>query len=343
METKKQRNKLIANLVFFIVVIIVLGVIVFNLNDVNDIISHTKDAKIEYLLVAVLFLLIHMTLTNLSMHNIQRKVINKLPFFISMNVANSEYLFNAITPFSSGGQPVQAYYLMKHGMTGEESASVLVSNFTIYQFVLTIFSTIGLIVFFPRINATISAHALIIIIGYVINTLILVGLILVATLDSFKKLLKGFFRLLGKIKILKKSMIFLEERTFGFVEAFQKGTKHLLSNKGVLIGSVILRVIDLIILNSIPIFIFLALNVNIEINDIWFIIMMTAFASTFMMWVPTPGATGGVEWAFTVLFVGVIASSSVVVTAMLFWRSITYFLALILGFMSYLIIRRKGD
>lgn len=342
MEMTKQRNKIIANVIFFIVIIVILAIVIFNLNDINEIITHTKNAKIEYLFIAVGLLLIHMTLTNLSMYNIQRKADNKLPFKTSMHIANAEYLFNAITPFSSGGQPIQAYYLIKKGMTGEESASILVSNFIIYQFVLTIFSTIGLILFYPRISDTINNYALIIIIGYVFNTLILVGLILVVKIDGFKRLLKRFFRLLGKIKFLTKAMKSLEDKTFLFVENFQAGTKYLLSNKSVLFGTIILRVIDLIVLNSIPIFIFLALHVNVKASDVWFIIMMTSFASTFMMWIPTPGATGGVEWAFTILFVGVIASSSIVVTAMLFWRLITYFLALLLGFVSYLIIRREG-
>lgn len=342
MGIRKQRNKIIGNVIFYIVVVIVLGIIIFNLNDINDIIKDAISVKLSFLFIAIGFLVLHMFLTNLSMYVIQRKLENSLSFFISMNVSNTEYLFNAITPFSSGGQPIQAYYLMKHGMTGEESASALVANFTIYQFVLTIFSTIGLIIYYSKISQTIDQYAIVIFIGYFINTIILVGLILIGTVDSFKKLLRGFFRLLGKIKFLSKPMEKLEKKTFVFIENFQVGTKYLLTNKGVLLKSTMLRVLDLIVLNSIPIFIFLALNIDVTPSDYIFIIMMTSFASTFMMWIPTPGGLGGVEWAFTTVFTGLIATGSVITTAMLLWRLITYFLALVLGFVSYIIVRRKG-
>ncbi len=341
MEIKKRNNKIVANIIFFVIVIVVVGIVIFNLNDIKEIISVAQDAKVIFIVAALIVLLIYMFLTNLSMFLIQKKLSNHLDFLTTINIANTEYLFNAITPFSSGGQPFQAYFLMKNGLTGEESASVLVANFTIYQSVLTIFSTVGLIMFYGRIKEAIDQYAIVVTIGYFINTAILVGLILVGTIDGFKRLLKGFFNLLGKIKILTNIMNKASEKTFEFVENFQKGTKHLLVNKTVLIGTSFVRLLSLILLNSIPILIFLALGVNIEVNDYLFIIMMSAFASTFMMWVPTPGATGGVEWAFTMLFTGVIAASNVVVTAMLFWRVITYFLALLLGFVSYLFVKKK--
>lgn len=343
MKENKKKKKLVANFLFFLIVIIVLTIIVFNLNDINEIINHAKNMKIGFLIIAILFVLIHLVLTSLSLYTLQSKVENSLPFFLSINIANSEHLFNAITPFSSGGQPIQAYYLIKNGMTGEESASVLVANFIIYQFALTVFSTIGLILYFSRIHDVISSYVFIITVGFIINALILLGLILVTKVDSFKKLLRGFFKLLAKIKFLNKSMTNLEQKTFSFVEDFQKGTKYLLSNKKVLFDIILIRLLDLIIFFSIPIFIFLALDVNISLNDFWFMIMATAFSATFMMWVPTPGATGGVEWAFTILFTGSIATTSVVVTAMLFWRMITYILPLILGFVSYLIIRKRSE
>lgn len=342
MEIKNRNRKIVANIIFFVIVIVVVAVVVFHLNDIEELMSVTKNTKIEFIILAIVFLLIYMFCTNFSMYLIQKELPNNLGFLTSMNISNTEYLFNAITPFSSGGQPFQAYFLMKNGLTGDESASVLVANFTIYQFVLTIFSTTGLILYYSSIKSTIDQYAIVITIGYFINTLILVGLILVSTIDGVKKLLKGFFNLLGKIKFLSNFMEKTSNKTFEFVESFQEGTKYLLSNKKVLLGSTFFRILSLFVLNSIPVLVFLALGVNIKANDYLFIIMMSAFASTFMMWVPTPGATGGVEWAFTMLFTGVIATSSVVVTTMLFWRIITYFIPLLLGFVSYLFVKKKG-
>ena len=342
MEIKKEKKKLLTNIIFFLVVIIVLAIVVISINLISKMKKLILNANLWFILFAVLLMLIHVCLTNLSMYIIQNKLRNSVNFFTSITISNTEYLFNAITPFSSGGQPFQAYYYIKNGLSGDEAASILVANFTIYQFVLTLFSTTGLIIYYNRISQAIQEYIYLIIIGYFFNTVILVGLILVSFVKSFKKLLKNTFKLFGKIRFLAKPMEKLQERTFSFVENFQAGVKYLFSRKRVFLGSSFLRLFDLFVVNAIPILIFLALGTKVEFSDYLFIIMMSAFASTFMMWVPTPGASGGVEWAYTVLFVNVIATTSVVVTSMLVWRVITYYLGIILGFISYLIIERRS-
>ena len=46
-------------------------------------------------------------------------------------------LFNCITPFASGGQPMQAYMLSKYGQSVGTASSALLARFIVYQFVLT--------------------------------------------------------------------------------------------------------------------------------------------------------------------------------------------------------------
>jgi hypothetical protein len=70
---------------------------------------------------------------------------------------------------------------------------------------------------------------------------------------------------------------------------------------------------------------------------------MSLFSTTFMMWVPTPGASGGTEWAFTVIFTVLVSgSTAVLVTAMLIWRFVTYYLGMFVGFIAYMILRKRG-
>ena len=56
--------------------------------------------------------------------------------------------FNCIPPFSSGGQPMQAFYLMKRGMALSFASCSLMIKFIVYQFVLTIYSAITLFLCF---------------------------------------------------------------------------------------------------------------------------------------------------------------------------------------------------
>ena len=157
-----------------------------------------------------------------------------------------------------------------------------------------------------------------------------------SSVKGFRNFLRTIFRGLGKIKFLNKSMANLEKKSFEFVKRFQAETKKLFKRKRVLFGASGLRLLSLLVVNSIPIVVFLALGVTIAPKDYLFILMMTAF----MIWIPTPGASGGVEWAFTVLFTGVIALQPVVIAAMLIWRVLTYYVGIISGFGSYVYIRK---
>ena len=79
MNENKKNNKLIANIIFFIIVIILLGIVVFNLNDINDIIKHAKNMKASFLVLAVLLVICHMFLTDLSLY-----VLQKNPFLLQL-------------------------------------------------------------------------------------------------------------------------------------------------------------------------------------------------------------------------------------------------------------------
>ena len=342
MENKnKSKRKIIGNIIFLIVVLIVLGILLFSLNDINEIWSIITSSSVPLLLLALGLSLVFMFLTNSSIQLITSGVGGNISYKDGIHIANTEYLFNAITPFSSGGQPIQAYYFMKKGLSGDQTMSVLTSNFIIYQAVSTLLGTVGIIIYFSAVKASISGYAWLIFIGYFINTLILVGAVLMATVKGFRNLLRSIFRGLGKIKFLNKSMTKLEKKSFGFVERFQSETKKLFKRKRVLFGASGLRLLSLLVVNSIPIVVFTALQITIDPKDYLFIIMMTAFATTFTLWIPTPGASGGVEWAFTVLFTGIIAPQPVVIAALLIWRVLTYYVGIVSGFSSYVYIRKE--
>ena len=135
----------------------------------------------------------------------------------------------------------------------------------------------------------------------------------------------------------------LETRTFDFVKEFQVGIGLLFKRKRVLIGASLLRVVGLSLLHAVPFVVFLALGITLDARDLVFVISMSLFSTTFMMWVPTPGASGGTEWAFTVIFTSlVVGGTTVLVTSMLIWRFVTYYLGMFVGFIAYMILRKRG-
>ena len=342
MEQAKKTN-IVRNLLFVFISLALVLVVVFSLNDINEIVAAIQKANIWLILLAILLVIIHMLTTNFALHFITTGLGIKFHLVDSMAIGSAEYFFNAITPFSSGGQPFQAYFYMKKGVSGDNAMAILMSNFIVYQVIMTTLSTIGLILYYQDIKSVLDHYMYLILIGYIMNMSILGILISISTIPGISKIFEWLFRTIGKIRFLKKTMTKLEKKTFDFVKEFQISVGLLFRRKRVLIGASLLRVFGLITLNAIPYVIFLALGINLSSDDLIFVIAMTLFTSTFMLWVPTPGASGGTEWAFTVIFSTLITgATAVLITSMLLWRFVTYYFGMFVGFIAYIILRKRG-
>jgi uncharacterized protein (TIRG00374 family) len=87
-----------------------------------------------------------------------------------------------------------------------------------------------------------------------------------------------------------------------------------------------------------PFYILKAMDLNVPFVELPFIMLASSFAITTMVWVPTPGGMGGIEFAFTTIFAtfaGVTQSKAL--TGMVCWRFLTYYLLMILSFIMYVI------
>ena len=60
---------------------------------------------------------------------------------------------------------------------------------------------------------------------------------------------------------------------------------------------------------------------------------------------PTPGSSGGAEWAFEEVFALSFAgvTSAITASAILLWRFLTYYLVMILGAISAICVKRRKE
>ena len=87
----------------------------------------------------------------------------------------SAQFFNAITPFSSGGQPFQIYLLKKQGIKVTDSGNALLQNFFTYQLALIIMGTFAVVTnSFLHIIPSTSLLKNIVLIGYIVNIIVLI-------------------------------------------------------------------------------------------------------------------------------------------------------------------------
>ena len=83
----------------------------------------------------------------------------------------------------------------------------------------------------------------------------------------------------------------------------------------------------------IPFFILKAVGLNVGYEKLILVLFSTSFAINAVVWVPTPGGVGGIEYAFIIVIAAVTtAIQGDVNAAVLIWRMLTYYLILFISF-----------
>ena len=104
--------------------------------------------------------------------------------------------FNSITPFASGGQPMQLYALTKQEVGAGSAGSALMIKFIIYQSVLIIYSLILILWKASFFKTKMSNLFYLIAIGFTVNASVIIFLII---FSKYRKLTHKLIIALSKI------------------------------------------------------------------------------------------------------------------------------------------------
>ena len=332
---------MLPKLLFFLVISIALIIVITSLNDMSQIGAVLSDVSLGWLAAGFGMLIVYIFANPFSLYILGRSKENSISYANSMMIGTMEYFFNGITPFSSGGQPFQIYAYNKIGVKPHRSSGILLINFVVTQTTIVFLCLLSLI-FYQELTQNTTHLEVMIIIGLTINFLIL-GLF--ASLGLSKTVRKIMVKLVSKIFTLKIFKGKLEKFIFSFenyCNEAQETFKSLLKQKLKFTFCLVTKLVALLAFYSIPFFILKALHIEIGIDKLALITAMTTFAVAMTCFIPTPGSTGGIEFAFQSLFVTIIpaAEGSIAVSGMLLWRLITYYFLMVISFIVYLIFEK---
>lgn len=325
----------------FIILIVTLFVLFLVLkDDYKNIIAIITTMDIKFVLIAVIlyisYLFFH-ALVNYLWVNEKEKL--SLPQAFQHMIITQ--FFNGITPFSTGGQPMEIYMLKNHGFRYTKATNVIMQNFIVYQLALVIFGLFAVSYnFITGVLVYKSVLTTLIILGFLINTIVAVVMLFVATSKKFtKSLLNVITRLGNNLHFIKNKEKFLakwEER----LEDFHNCTKEVKKKKGLFVLGIILNLISLTCYYAIPLFLVYSLH---DYNSMTFFTSVVASAYVLIIgsFVPIPGATGGIEYGFLEIFSSFLSTTSVR-AVMIIWRFITYYLGMILGGILFS-FHKEGD
>ncbi|NLJ41806.1 MAG: flippase-like domain-containing protein [Clostridiales bacterium] len=308
-----------------IVVITLVGLLDPDLKDLGGIFNNVRPLWVISAVISMFFFwLIDGVILNYSVGVVHKP----RSFWPCLRVSIIGHYYNAVTPFASGGQPAQIYYMGKIGVPGGSASSVLMFKFLVYQVILSLFSVAAFVwkgsliynqspwVFWFSVG------------GFIINAGA-VGLLLSLSIK------KGFIRALvfKTIDFLKAIRLVkdpdkVKGKLDSHVDDFLIGIKLIKKNTKALVNMGLMTTLQLICYFSVTFFIYRSFGLQ---NEKWInIIFIQSLLYLALTFVPTPGSTGASETGF-IFFFRLFFPSNLIFVSMVLWRIISYYLNILAG------------
>ena len=138
---KNNKKNIIYTIILITVIIITIRTI-YGENSLDIILSNLKNFRISYGLICILFLTAYFVIQGIYMKLIFRALKYRLPLKKGVFYSLVEFYFSGITPSSTGGQPMQLYYMAKDKIPIRKSYIVLVLNTIYFKTIIFILSFI---------------------------------------------------------------------------------------------------------------------------------------------------------------------------------------------------------
>lgn len=318
-----KRNSLI---IFFITIV----VLFFTLKDnFIKVISTIKSMDFRFLLLAILIYLLYLLLkaaVNYIWVN-DKKVLSLKEAFIHNIITQ---FFNGITPFSTGGQPMEVYMLKEHGIKTTKATNIIMQNFIVYQLALVLLGIFAVI--YNMITGILPNNGILknlILLGFLINTIVAIFLLFIATSKKFTNLvMRLIINIASKLHFIKDKDKLIKKWEENLND-FHQYTKEIKTHKLKFCLGIILNLLSLICFYMIPLFLAFSLH---DYTSLGLVTCTVASAYVLIIgsFVPIPGATGGIEYGFMQMFSNFLPGASLN-AIMIVWRFITYYFGMILG------------
>ncbi len=288
-----------------------------------------------YLALAALAMCLYLALEALMLH-VLLNIEGKEKFSIALKSMFIGQFYSLITPFASGGQPVQLYYFIKDGIKGSLATAVLINKFLYFQIGVTVYSLFLFILKRRELTPYFANSKILISFGIVFNTIGLTLLLLsIFRSNSIKAMAAKLLRWLTKIGFSEEKNQQRLLKINSEVDDFANSAQLLLTHKKVLWELSLMTVIQLTSFFSITYFIYRSFAYNEK--ALFSIVALQAVLYMSISLIPAPGSAGVAEGGFFMVF-GSLFPAAEITSAILIWRGITYYLNLAISAFVTIII-----
>lgn len=332
----KKSAKLIRNFILFILLIIITFAVLLKGEDISQILNILASTKIQYVLVGILCMAVYISCEAINIGRTLKTLNEKSTFIQNLKYALIGFFFSAITPAASGGQPMQVYYMHKDKIAVSNSTLALLLNLTSMQVVTIGFALISVCFNYKYLNGVLIAFF---IVGILLNLSALV-LLLIAIIS--KRLSRGIINFVEKIlKFFKvRNIEAKKEKLESELEKYHESAVYIKQNKKIIIQLLLTTLVQFFVYYSVTFWTYKALGMNganiLEITSMQSVLFATVSG------IPSPGAVGVTEGAFTEIFRN-IYPGAMMSSAILLNRGINFYFFVIFSGIVTIINHLKSE
>ena len=324
MEKQKKIKKTIANLIIFILLIMLTFILIFKDQDIAQVLEIATSVKGQYIVIAILTMCIYIIGESVNIGRILRELGEKSKFIHNIKYTLIGFFFSSITPAASGGQPMEIYYMHKDNISVAHSTLALLMHLWSFQ-IVTI--TMGIVSAFLHFDVLKSGLIYLFILGIVLNssalTLLIIGIF-------SKKLSAGLIKLVVKLlRFLKvKNVEQKQEKIEKELASYQESAIYIKEHKMLMIKTILTTTIQMLAYYSVPYWIYRAFGFNTY--NIWQVLTLQAVLYATVSGIPSPGAVGVSEGGFLGIFKNAFPET-IISSAMLLSRGVNFYLLIIVS------------
>lgn len=258
-----------------------------------------------------------------------RMVEGHVSFWTSVRITMFGEYYSAVTPFSTGGQPMLIAYYKRYGVGAAKATSILAVRYIGYISSVAICYIVALLVEGGRVFREFPVIFWLTVAGFLINFASIVMVVLLMVNPALvRQIGLWILRLVTRLPLLKGKREKWETGYLKGVEDFSAAVEYI-RRKPIQCILVLLCSLGSVICEfSVAYLVYRALGLTVA--GFLELFSMQTFLYLAVSFAPTPGGSGATEGGFY-LFFAMVFPKNMLFSAMLVWRLFTYYSQLILG------------
>lgn len=329
-----MKNKIIefvkkyANYLFFVALIAITVIVIASQVDGKEFVTTVLHTNWWFLFISFCCVGLYWFLEGYMLLKLMQRdnPHERLSFAMVITIIGQYY--NLITPGASGGQPLQLFEMNRRGYSIGNGTAILVQKYALYQITVTVLAILAILINYTTVSTSLIAAKWFIGIGLLVNIAgVVLVLILALSPKTARVIMAGAVNFMLFLHIIKDKSKYYEKIDL-FVSEYSQAIDDLKNHQRESIQLMVVSVVQILIFYSINYWVYRSLGMKED--SAFTIITMQAILYVAMAFVPTPGASGGAEAGFALIF-GPIYGSVNTSVALILWRIITFYFIIAFG------------